>query len=104
MIEPEGEVLTPGEVQAALTQRTPVVCLTWVHSFSGQVVDLEGIGGACRSRGVWLVVKGSQAVSAMPVDARRRRRQLPVPRALHPSRYGEVAQGGFVRRSNGLGG
>lgn len=68
MIEPEGEVLTPGEVQAALTQRTRVVCLTWVHSFSGQVVDLEGIGGACRSRGVLLVVNGSQAVGAMPVD------------------------------------
>jgi cysteine desulfurase/selenocysteine lyase len=68
MVEPEGEVLTPGAVEAALTRRTRVVCLTWVHSFSGQVVDLEGIGRACRSRGVWFVVNGSQAVGAMPVD------------------------------------
>jgi selenocysteine lyase/cysteine desulfurase len=70
MVEPDDEVLTPGEVEAALTHRTRVVCLTWVHSFSGRVVDLEGVGRACRSRGIWLVVNGSQAVGAMPVDVR----------------------------------
>jgi cysteine desulfurase/selenocysteine lyase len=71
MVAPEGEVLTPDEVEAALTPRTRVVCLTWVHSFSGRVVDLAGVGRACRSRGVWLVVNGSQAVGAMPVDVQR---------------------------------
>jgi cysteine desulfurase/selenocysteine lyase len=71
MLQPQDEVLTPDEVQAALTHRTRVVCLTWVHSFSGRVVDLEGIGRACRSRGIWLVVNGSQAVGAMPVDVQR---------------------------------
>jgi len=68
MIEPEDEVLTPDEVEAALTDRTRVVCLTWVHSFSGRVVDLGGVGRACRSRGAWFVVNGSQAVGAMPID------------------------------------
>jgi cysteine desulfurase/selenocysteine lyase len=71
LVAPEAEVLTPDEVEAALTPRTRVVCLTWVHSFSGRVVDLAGVGRACRSRGVWLVVNGSQAVGAMPVDVRR---------------------------------
>jgi cysteine desulfurase / selenocysteine lyase len=70
LVEPKAEVLTPEEVEAALTPRTRVVCLTWVHSFSGQVVDLEGVGGVCRGRGVWLVVNGSQAVGARPVDVR----------------------------------
>ena len=74
LIEPDGEVLTTDEVEAALTDRTRVVCLTWVHSFSGQVVNLEGVGRACRSRGVWFVVNGSQAVGAMPVDVH----ELPV--------------------------
>jgi cysteine desulfurase / selenocysteine lyase len=68
MIEPQDEVLTPDEVQAALTHRTRVVCLTWVHSFSGRVVDLDGVGRACRSHGAWFVVNGSQAVGAMPID------------------------------------
>jgi len=71
MVEPEAEVLTPEEVASALTARTRVVCLTWVHSFSGQVADLEGIGTVCRGRDVWLVVNGSQAVGAIPVDLRR---------------------------------
>jgi cysteine desulfurase / selenocysteine lyase len=68
MVQPRAEVLTPDEVAAALTPRTRVVCLTWVHSFSGQVVDLAGVGRACRSRGVWLVVNGSQGVGAIPVE------------------------------------
>jgi selenocysteine lyase/cysteine desulfurase len=68
MIQPREEVLTPDEVEAALTHRTRVVCLTWVHSFSGRVVDLQGVGRACRSRGAWFVVNGSQAVGAMPID------------------------------------
>jgi cysteine desulfurase / selenocysteine lyase len=70
MVEPRDEVLSPDEVQAALTDRTRVVCLTWVHSFSGRVVDLEGVGRACRRRGAWFVVNGSQAVGAMPVRVR----------------------------------
>jgi selenocysteine lyase/cysteine desulfurase len=68
LVEPKQEVLTPAEVEAALTNRTRVVCLTWVHSFSGEVVDLEGVGRACRAHGVWLVVNGSQAVGAVPID------------------------------------
>jgi cysteine desulfurase/selenocysteine lyase len=68
MIEPQDEVLTPDEVEATLTHRTRVVCLTWVHSFSGRVVDLQGVGRACRSRGAWFVANGSQAVGAMPIN------------------------------------
>lgn len=66
-VEPAGEVLTPTEVEAALDERTRVVCLTWVHSFSGQVIDLEGIGRACRRHGAWFVLNGSQAVGVRPV-------------------------------------
>jgi selenocysteine lyase/cysteine desulfurase len=70
MVEPEDEVLGPDELEAALTDRTRVVCLTWVHSFSGRVLDLERVGRPCRARGVWFVVNGSQAVGVMPIDVR----------------------------------
>jgi selenocysteine lyase/cysteine desulfurase len=70
MVQPEDEVLTLSEVEAALTDRTRVVCLSWVHSFSGRVVDLEGVGRACRARGALVVVNGSQGVGAMPIDVR----------------------------------
>lgn len=71
LIEPAAEVLTPDEVEAALTDRTRVVCLTWVHSFSGQVIDVTGIGRACRAHGTWFVLNGSQAVGAKPVAVHR---------------------------------
>lgn len=65
-VEPEGEVLTTAEVAAVLGERTRAVCLTWVHSFSGQVLDVEGIGRACRRHGAWFVLNGSQAVGVRP--------------------------------------
>ena len=67
LIAPADEVLSPEEVEAALTPRTRVVCLTWVHSFSGRVIDVHGIGSACRNAGAWFILNGSQAVGATPV-------------------------------------
>jgi selenocysteine lyase/cysteine desulfurase len=76
MVKPQDEVLSAEEVEDALNERTRVVCLTWVHSFSGRVADLEGIGQLCRNRGCWFVVNGAQAVGArsthvqsLPIDA-----------------------------------
>jgi cysteine desulfurase / selenocysteine lyase len=70
MLEPNGEVLTADEVEAALTRRTRAVCLTWVHSFSGCVLDLDAVGAVCREHGAWFIVNGSQAVGARPIDVR----------------------------------
>lgn len=70
-VEPAGEVLTAAEVEAALGRRTRAVCLTWVHSFSGRVLDVEGIGRACRRHGAWFVLNGSQAVGVRPVRVER---------------------------------
>lgn len=67
MLEPRDEVLTAEEVEGALSDRTRVVCLTWVHSFSGRVADLDRVGRVCRDRGAWLVVNGSQGVGALPI-------------------------------------
>jgi len=66
-VEPTDEVLTVDELERALGPRTRAVCLSWVHSFSGQVLDIEAVGALCRSRGVWFVVNGSQAVGVRPI-------------------------------------
>ena len=58
----------PDVVAAAITRRTRVVCLSWVFSFFGSTTDLRAVGEICRARNVWLVVNGSQAVGARPVD------------------------------------
>jgi cysteine desulfurase/selenocysteine lyase len=69
-LDPRGEVLTADEVEAAFTPHTRAVCLTWVHSFSGQVLDLHAVGAVCRDHGALFVVNGSQAVGAIPIDVR----------------------------------
>ncbi|MCP5031604.1 MAG: aminotransferase class V-fold PLP-dependent enzyme [Actinomycetia bacterium] len=73
-IRPTKPVATADEVRSAITHRTRAVCLTWVHSFSGQMIDLEGIGSLCREAGVLFIVNGSQAVGAIPLDVK----QIPI--------------------------
>lgn len=67
-IEPEGRVVTADEIAAAITPRTRVLCLTWVHSLSGQVIDLDAIGSICRANGVVFVLNGSQGVGGVPIQ------------------------------------
>jgi cysteine desulfurase/selenocysteine lyase len=67
-VRPADRVVTADELAAAITPRTRVFCVTWVHSFSGRVADLDALGAVCRERGVLFVVNGSQAVGARPVD------------------------------------
>lgn len=66
-IQPDAAVLTASEIRAELNSRTRVVCLPWVHSFSGHVIDLDEIGELCRSAGVRFVVNGSQGVGGIPL-------------------------------------
>jgi selenocysteine lyase/cysteine desulfurase len=63
-----GPLPTAEEVGAALTEKTKLFCTTWVHSFSGAVCDLRGVGDVCRSHDVRFVVNASQAVGARPLD------------------------------------
>jgi selenocysteine lyase/cysteine desulfurase len=69
-------VLSPAEIARNLSPATRVVCLSWVHSFSGWTLDIEAIGKLCRDNGTWLIVNATQGlgprsldVSRTPVDA-----------------------------------
>lgn len=66
-LEPKTKVLTADEVSAAITPQTKVVCITWVHSFSGQLTDLDAVGEVCRDAGVLCVVNGTQGIGAIPL-------------------------------------
>jgi cysteine desulfurase/selenocysteine lyase len=63
-----GPIPTPEELEASLTSNTRIFCITWVHSFSGTVCDLDALGQRCRSNGTRFVVNASQAVGARPLD------------------------------------
>lgn len=69
-IRPAAKVLEPEELLAAITPRTRLLCTTWVHSFSGHTIDLEGIGEICRERGIVFLLNASQGLGASPLDTR----------------------------------
>ncbi len=68
-VRPAGPVLSADDVAASISDRTRVLALTWVNSFTGHTVDLDSIGAVCRSRDVAVVVNASQAIGARPFDA-----------------------------------
>ena len=68
-VQPAGPVLTADDVAASISDRTRVLALTWVNSFTGHAVDLDPIGDLCRGRDVAVVVNASQALGARPFDA-----------------------------------
>jgi selenocysteine lyase/cysteine desulfurase len=64
---PDG-VLTPDRFEAAMDDRTRVVCVSSVQWCSGYRVDLEALGDLCRGRGIYLVVDAIQQLGACPLD------------------------------------
>jgi len=91
-LHPAGDLLTAGELAAAITDRTRVCAVTWVDSFTGRALDLNALGTVCRQAGVLLVVNASQALGARPLDvtstAGGRGRVLRLQVALRPVRHG----------------
>lgn len=66
-VEPRGAAVTADEVEAHLGPRTRLFCTTWVHSFTGHVIDERGIGERCRARGVRFVLNASQGIGSRPL-------------------------------------
>ncbi|MCW2308019.1 aminotransferase class V-fold PLP-dependent enzyme [Rhodobium gokarnense] len=67
-LKPQGRVLSPDELRAAVTPATRLFCTTLVHSFSGHAIDLDALGDVCQSAGVVFVVNASQALGARALD------------------------------------
>jgi selenocysteine lyase/cysteine desulfurase len=70
-IETKGLVVTAEEIERALSNNTRIVAITWVHSFTGGVADLDAIGDVCRRHRVRLVVNGSQGVGAKRIHVKK---------------------------------
>lgn len=68
LLKPREWPPSPAEIQDALTDRTRVVCSSWVFSFFGCAIDLDAIGKVCHERDAIFVVNGSQAIGARDID------------------------------------
>jgi selenocysteine lyase/cysteine desulfurase len=56
------------DVDAVMSDRTRVVCISLVNCYHGFRAPVEEISKLCKARGVWLVVDVVQAVGALKVD------------------------------------
>ena len=70
-IRPRERVVSPDELNAAITARTRLFCTTWVHSFSGYAIDVERVAEICRGHGISFVLNASQALGARQIDLSR---------------------------------
>ena len=61
-------VLSADELRRSLTERTRVVCVNWVRSLTGHVVDLAALSEACQDEDVHLVVNVTQGLGALPLN------------------------------------
>lgn len=64
----EGAVMSVDELAEQINQKTKVVCLPHVHTFSGQGLDLKKMSVLCQRMGAILIVNISQSTGGMPVD------------------------------------
>ncbi|MFO8060679.1 MAG: aminotransferase class V-fold PLP-dependent enzyme [Bacillota bacterium] len=60
---PDLEVLA-----SAMSERTRMLCISWVQYQNGYTQDLEALGKLCRDRGVYLVVDVIQGLGAVPLN------------------------------------
>jgi cysteine desulfurase/selenocysteine lyase len=60
--------LTADVLESQLDERTRVVCVSWVNSFSGRVNDLVSLGTLCRDKGVLFVVNATQGLGSLTLD------------------------------------
>ena len=63
-----GGTFTPAAIDAAITDRTRVVSVSFVQFLSGFRADLAGIGDVCRARGVLFCIDAIQGVGALRLD------------------------------------
>jgi cysteine desulfurase / selenocysteine lyase len=67
-LEFDGPVLRSDHLTSELSDRTRVLAINWVRSYSGHAVDLEDLARVCTGAGVYLVVNATQGLGALPLD------------------------------------
>jgi cysteine desulfurase/selenocysteine lyase len=61
----------PQELAREITPRTRLFCASWVNSFTGRAMDVDGIGQLCRRNNVTFVLNASQGLGARVLDLER---------------------------------
>ena len=62
--------IDPVKAEAAMTDRTRLVSITWISNALGTVVDVQAVVAAAKARGITTLIDAAQAVPHRPVDVR----------------------------------
>lgn len=68
-IKSQGIVLEPDDLNAHITEKTRMVCIPHVHTFSGHTLDVPTMSQICRRKNIVCVVNVSQSAGSIPIDA-----------------------------------
>ena len=61
-------IVTPEEVEAALTDRTALVTIMYANNEIGTIQPIPEIGAVCRRHGVWFHTDAVQAIGNVPIN------------------------------------
>ncbi len=56
------------QLSSAMSERTRMLCLSWVQYQNGYTHDLRALGALCRERDIFLVVDAIQGLGAIPLN------------------------------------
>ena len=67
-IEASAGQIAPQELARQITPRTRLFCTSWVNSFTGRAIDVDGIGRVCKKNSVIFALNASQGLGARVLD------------------------------------
>jgi selenocysteine lyase/cysteine desulfurase len=67
-IEAEAGCVSPQQLALEISPHTRLFCTSWVNSFSGRAIDLDGLGEVCRQNHVTFVLNAAQGLGARVLD------------------------------------
>lgn len=56
------------QFERSISERTKVLCLSWVQFYNGYKSDLKALGEICRTHGLYFVVDGIQGMGVEPIN------------------------------------
>jgi len=67
-LEAPGGAVRPQQLALEISPRTRLFCTSWVNSFSGYAIDVDGLGQVCSNNHVIFVLNAAQGLGARVLD------------------------------------
>ncbi len=67
-ITPECQILTEKELIESINGSTRLLCISWVNSFNGHILNVKTIGDICKANGIIFVLNCTQGLGALRFD------------------------------------